>query len=400
MDERTFIISYPREGFRLGAFTCLIITCLSFLIISCSENTVISDQNNSEPDKMLAADIPNHSDILSKGNLNPGMSASTTNKAHGGPIEFATPLFGLATAPNGDILVADAGSGIVSLDGSSHIPLAGVSDMAPIGRNSMWALEGLTGSPGDDTGQALYRVSKGNKTMIADLYDFEQNNNPDGAALIDSNPFDVHSLGGRSALVADAGANDLLKTDNQGNIEVVAVFPEELVSTLNAKSLFGCPAGPPGICGLPDEIPAQAVSASVAVGPDGSYYVGELKGFPAPTGESNVWRISPDASGVLCGTDPGCEKVFDGGFTSIIDLAFDEEGDLHVVELDESSWLAVELGAGTGGTINKCDLDAGSCSEVATGIPIITAITFGKDGALWATRNSLIPGAAEVFEVE
>lgn len=398
MEERTFI-SYHREGLRFGAFTYLIIACLPFLIISCSENSVISDQSNSEPEKMLSADIPNHSDILSKGNLNLSISATKPYKVHGGPIEFATPLFGLATAPNGDIFVADAGTGILSLDGSSHIPLAGVSDMAPIGRNSMWALEGLTGSPGDDTGQALYRVSRGSKTMIADLYDFEQNNNPDGAA-VDSNPFDVHSLGGRSALVADAGANDLLKIDNQGNIEVVAVFPEELVSTSNAKSLFGCPSGPPGICGLPDEIPSQAVSTSVTVGPDGSYYVGELKGFPAPTGESNVWRISPDASGVLCGIDPGCEKVFDGGFTSIIDLAFDEEGNLYVVELDESSWLAVELGAGAGGTINKCDLDAVSCSEVATGIPMITAITFGKDGALWATRNSLVPGAAEVFEVE
>jgi hypothetical protein len=47
-------------------------------------------------------------------------------------------------------------------------------------------------------------------------------------------------------------------------------------------------------------IPAQAVTPSVAIGPDGAYYIGELKGFPAPTGESRVWRIDPDAHHVHC----------------------------------------------------------------------------------------------------
>jgi hypothetical protein len=72
------------------------------------------------------------------------------------------------------------------------------------------------------------------------------------------------------------------------------------VSTANIKSLFGCPGGPPNICGLPPMIPAQAVTPSVAIGPDGAYYIGEPKGFPAPTGESRVWRIDPAAHHVHC----------------------------------------------------------------------------------------------------
>lgn len=403
MDERTNT-TLNFNGLKIRPFIYLIITCLTFVIVSCSENTINTDQRHLETDEMLTSELPNHNNLLSSGELR--TSITLLNNFKGRPtsvsddVEFSTPLFGLATAPNGAIIVADAGFGILSLDGRSQIPFAGVSDIEPIGTNSMWALRGLTGQPGDDTGQALYRISKGNQKMIADLFSFEEENNPDGAALIDSNPFDVHSLGGSSALVADAAGNDLLKIDNRGNIEVVAIFPEEVVSTANAKSLFGCPAGPPDICDLPDNIPAQAVPTSIAVGPDGSYYVGELKGFPAPIGESNIWRISPDASGVECGTDAGCEKAFDGGFTSIIDIAFDEEGYLYVVELDENSWFGLELGAAAGGTINKCDLDAGTCSELATGIPIVTAITFGKDGSLWTTRNALIPGAAEVFRVE
>jgi hypothetical protein len=36
---------------------------------------------------------------------------------------------------------------------------------------------------------------------------------------------------------------------------------------------------------------------------------------------------------------------------------------------------------------------------VATGIPILTAITVGKDGSLWSTVNALVPGLADVVEV-
>lgn len=237
--------------------------------------------------------------------------------------------------------------------------------------------------------------------MIVDLYAFEETHNPDGEDLIDSNPFSVQSLGGYAALVADAGGNDLLKIDNKGNIEVLAVFTNEEVSTANIKDLLGCPESGAPQCGLPDSMPAQPVPTSVAIGPDGYYYVGELKGFPAPLNESNIWKVAPDASWAECGSSPDCVKVFDGGFTSIIDLRFDDSGTLHVVELEENSWFALELDQPqiAGGTINSCDLETISCSEVATNIPILTAITFGNDGALWATKNALIPGLAEVTEV-
>ena len=322
---------------------------------------------------------------------------------------FASPLFGLATAPNGDILVADAGAGIALRNGVLDISLPGVTDLDPLGRGTVWATTGAGQDPTQDTGQGLYRASQGTNRLIVNLFAFEAANDPDGPlnppdGNVDSNPFDVASLGGRAALVADAGGNDLLRVDNQGNVHVLAVFPNEPVSTANVKDLFGCPVGPPSICGLPPMIPAQAVPTSIAVGPDGYYYVGELKGFPAPTGASNIWRVAPDASWALCGSSPDCVKVFDGGFTSIIDLAFGERGFLYVAELDERSWLAVEPGFtsfSVGGTINACDLDAPTptCAEAATGIPILTAITFGKDGSLWATKQALIPGLATVVKI-
>jgi hypothetical protein len=316
---------------------------------------------------------------------------------------FNGPLFGLSTATNGDILVADASVGIHAVrDGAvvSTVDLPGVTDMSPFGRGGMWAVTGAGADPTADTGQGVWRITGGQPQLIANLYEFEAQRNPDGNDPPDSNPFDVHALNNARALVADAGANALLRANKQGGVAILAVFPDSLVSTENIKSLAGCPESGADFCFLPDMMPAQSVPTSVTVGPDGYYYVGELRGFPAPTGESSVWRVSPNASRARCGASPDCVKVFDGGFTSIIDLNFAPDGTLTVAELDEASWAAVEIfQSPTGGTINSCDLSSLTCSEVATGIPILTATTYDAEGDLWATQNALIPGLAEVFEV-
>lgn len=311
---------------------------------------------------------------------------------------FSGPVFGLATAPNGDILAADAGAGVVGVsdgDVTLNAGFLGISDLGPIGRSSWWVLRGAEdGGQGADGGQGIYRLSRGRARKVANLFEFEVANNPAGGT-VESNPFDVESLDGEHALVADAAGNDLLRVDDEGHVGVVAVFPNEMVSTAHLKALVNCPAGPPNFCNMPEMIPAQPVPTSVAVGPDGYYYVGELKGIPAPTDESRIWRIAPGASWAQC-PDADCELVFDGGFTSIIDLAFGPDGLLYVVELDENTWFAGNLppaaNALLGGTINACDVENPGCVEVASGLPLPTAITFGKKGALWSTLFGPVPG--------
>lgn len=314
----------------------------------------------------------------------------------------SSPGIALRYGWNGDLLVADAGAGIQVVRNDvvrSTIELPGATDVSALGRGSMWVTS-AGADPLVDSGQALWRVSNGKARMVVNLFEFEQTVNPDGNDPPDSNPFDVQSLGGRSSLVVDAGGNDLLRINNRGDVDVLAVFPEELVSTANLKALAGCPEGPPPFCGLPDEIPAEAVPTSVAVGPDGWYYVGDLKGFPAPTDESSIWKVSPDAGGEMC-PNAHCVKVFDGGFTSIIDLAFGSDGNLYVAELDEASWASVEIfETVTGGSVTSCDVTSLTCNPVASDIPILTAITFGTDGTLWATRNALIPGQGEVVAID
>ena len=314
---------------------------------------------------------------------------------------FNGPLFGMTTAPNGDLLVADTGAGVVSQDGSAYPlpPLPGITDIGVIGKGSYWVTRTGT-NPKADSGQGLYRISNGKARLVVNLFAFERDNNPHPGDATESNPFDVQTLDGESALVVDSAGNDLLRIDSKGKVNVLAVFPDALSSTANIKSLFGCPAGPPNICGLPAQIPTQPVPTSIAIGPDGWYYVGELKGFPAPAGASRVWRVAPWASAADCGNSNDCQVVFNGGFTSIIDLAFGPDGLLYVLELDEASWFAVEvLNTPTTGTINACDVATLACVELRTGLASPTAITFGKDGKLWSTEYALAPSLARVVEI-
>ena len=87
-----------------------------------------------------------------------GPAAVGAAKAH---VELASPIFGLATAPDGSLLVADAGQGIVAIrkgEMTLAVPLPGVDDVGAIGSGSFLA---LTGGGGDTTSAKLWRVSNG-----------------------------------------------------------------------------------------------------------------------------------------------------------------------------------------------------------------------------------------------
>jgi sugar lactone lactonase YvrE len=71
------------------------------------------------------------------------------------------------------------------------------------------------------------------------------------------------------------------------------------------------------------------VPTSVVRGPDGAFYVGQLTGFPFPTGGANVWRVEP-------GRAP---TVLASGFTQITDIGFDRRGRLYVLEFATASML-------------------------------------------------------------
>ena len=114
---------------------------------------------------------------------------------------------------------------------------------------------------------------------IADLWAFENENNPDaedGNPLVDSNPVDVLADRGRF-IVADAGGNTLLRARRGGDVEVLSLFPNIL-----QPNPFE-----------PGDVPMNAVPTGVVKGPDGAYYMSQLTGFPFPVGGAKVFRVDP-----------------------------------------------------------------------------------------------------------
>jgi hypothetical protein len=291
---------------------------------------------------------------------------------------YGPALFGITNAPAGHLYVADGTQGIVDADsGALLASLPGINDVAPIGRAEMLAVATPGGGPGDEARPAqeaqeasgVYRITEGRVQLIADTGAFEDTVDPAGDGTDEgSNPFDLARLGGHKALIADAAGNDLLYLDEHGRLDWVASFPTQ-----------------GGI---------QPVPTAVVVGPDGAYYVGELTGGPFPTGLSRVWRIAPGTRHARCGSSPACTVVL-SGLTAIIDLQFGPNGKLYVAQIEDEGVGALEGGGGIGGSVHACDVGTGTCTTVASGIPILTSIAFRGD-TLWGSIWALVPGMADV----
>ncbi|TDO55435.1 hypothetical protein EV651_114131 [Kribbella sp. VKM Ac-2571] len=217
-----------------------------------------------------------------------------------------------------------------------------------------YALTGGGGPEGDTPpgGATLFRLRPGKSpVVVADIAKY-QAHDPDPYNQADSptesNPFGVAALSDGTVLVSDAANNDLLRVWPNGHIKTVARLKPRTVKVpagLPAKDPEGNPLPPAGT-----PILAEAVATSVTVGSDGYWYVGELRGFPATPGTSEIWRIRPGSVGAVC--DPlkpnkGTCKRYADGYTSIVDLAGGPRGQLAVVQLDNASWLQFELGGST-----------------------------------------------------
>jgi hypothetical protein len=206
-------------------------------------------------------------------------------------------------------------------------------------------------SPLDGTGWGIgsdlvlyHQLADGTVVPVRDIAAY-QAGDPDPADQEDnpteSNPYGLTVMKNGDALVADAAGNDLIRVTPGGDAFTVARFDIETISTDHLGPEFGP---------LPPTIDAEAVPTSVAIGPDGAIYVGELKGFPFRPGTSRVWRIDADAEGALCSAttpDDDC-GTYKKRLTAIQDITFGHGGKLYVYELAEDGVLAFEAGFETG----------------------------------------------------
>jgi sugar lactone lactonase YvrE len=264
----------------------------------------------------------------------------------------------------------------------------GPNDLSFQGRGNLFFTIGFGGDPnvreaqfGPD-GAKLARLARatpnGNWRLLEDLGQFEADANPTGDEE-DSNPYSILALPGKQ-VVADAGANALVQVRQNGTISALATFPNRMV---DAPPFLGLPPGA--------QIPMDAVPTSVAVGPDGDYYVGQLTGFPFPVGGANVYRVPEDG---------GAPEVFAGGFTHIVDLAFGPDGSLYVLEIAKNGLLAAFNSNDWTGALIRVAPD-GTRTELVPGV--LTApggIAIGRDGALYVTNNSIYSSIGEVIRIE
>jgi len=217
--------------------------------------------------------------------------------------------------------------------------------------------DALTNVPNaGQSGKLLRFTSTGRLTNFADISAVEQTD-PDHQGF-DSDPYAVLALPNRR-LVTDAAGNDILKVDHTGHVSVFAVLPNvtfgPCANQPNDNNTIGC----------------DAVPTSLALGPNGHIWVGELGGLT--TGQvleldpvhgtilktySNlgpVTSIAVASDGTVYASefsfDPGAGKVTqirnDGGRTSVpvpfpAGLLLGDQGKVYVSAFS----ISPETGAG------------------------------------------------------
>ncbi len=285
------------------------------------------------------------------------------------------------------------------------------NDVAAGANGTIW----MVFSPAPEEGPApagpaagkLYRYTPGAAPSLSSVADIAayaaahpDPTNADGGPAGESNPYGLAALPNGGVLVADAAANSLLRVSASGSISTVARFPVQVISTAPATEL--------GIPDLPPELPAEAVPTSVVVGPDGNYYVGELKGFPFTPGTSRVWKIRAGSTDLFPTATSSFARdgaaVHADGLTSIIDIAVGKGGASYALQFAEAGVLAVEAGdpAAPPPPAVLVKQVGTTRSEVGTGSIFLpgSVATNRSTGAVYVTDFQLAPGAGRLLRVE
>jgi sugar lactone lactonase YvrE len=289
--------------------------------------------------RITLGDVPTHTRILT--NL-PSLAVQT-GAAPGGS----------STGPH-DVDFQGRGNGFVTI-GAALDPSRRFSDPAfsPVG---------------DKFGRLIRFQPNGKWSFEADLANAEiEFENPDGGP-VDSNPYGLLAQPGRQVFT-DAGGNTLFAVAANGAFSKLAVFPDRAIGTGS---------------------PFQAVPTTVAQGPDGQLYVGQLTGFPFPLNGANVYRV-PAAGGT--------PEVFASGFTKIIDIAWGPDGWLYVLQISSTGGPPPQ--GGTGSLIRVSPDGSQKVTVVApnSGLVAPGGIAFDSDGTIYVTNNSVSTTLGSVVRV-
>jgi len=201
----------------------------------------------------------------------------------------------------------------------------------------------------------------GTWTMIADLSDFQMTH-----PVAHPNPPDFEPDGTWYSMVSVRG-NLYAVEPNHGEIDKIS------------------PTGQ--ITRVADISATQGHIVPTAVAYHGNFYVGNLNTFPIQDGSSRILKITPS----------GQVKVDATGFTTVLGLAFDYEGYMYVLENTTGNLFPTPF---TGKVLRV--KQNGDVEEIAGGLFLPTAMTFGPDGDLYVSNVGFGPppiGLGEVVRI-
>jgi hypothetical protein len=263
-----------------------------------------------------------------------------------------------------------AAGGFAASSGPVDVDFFGMTAFVVMGWGGDPSLRAGVGPKGALFGTLLRALPNGRYAPVSDVAGNELRHNPAGGR-IDSNPYGGVALPGRR-VVADAGANALIAfsaSDTLGSVadHTLAVLP---------PTAFG----------------TEPVPTTIIAGPDGYLYVGQLTGAPFFRGSSTIYRIPPQG---------GTAVPYVTGLTAVVDIAFDHAGTLYVVEI-ASGFVPPPAGSGDPGVGNGrlLRIRQGDAPEVLlSGLVFPAGVAVGPDNALYVTNFGIFPGGGQVLRV-
>lgn len=281
-----------------------------------------------------------------------GTTGEETVEGEFGPVNYGPTARVLAVPAEGGEaqVVAD---GLVSFAAFDNV--VGVNNVHVTEDGTQWIVLGgpFAGADLPATG-VLILDAEGNQVGFVDIGAYEVENNPDGD-IPASNPHDIAVAPDGTVYLTDASGNALYTITAEGEINLVHVW---------------------------EDLP---VPTGVAVGPDGSVYVGFLTAFPFPAGGSRVERWSPE--GELVETYEGLSYV--------TDVEVGPDGTVYAVEF-ATSFGDFGFEQNTGRVVS---VSADGITPIAEGLNLPYGLAVSPDGALAVTVNSAFgePGSGMVI---
>ncbi|MEA5594952.1 ScyD/ScyE family protein [Rivularia sp. UHCC 0363] len=260
-------------------------------------------------------------------------------------------------------------------------------------------------------------------TEVADFAQYEVANNPDGTDII-TNPYAM-AIKGDTAYVVDGGANVIYSAGLDGSgIKKVAAFPTQPIMQSELEFPSFEPAGeiPPGeqpsdapglpaINGQGGEAPSgpppegttqefpitfQSVPTGITLAPDGSFTTTEYTYFPYPEGKARVFSVNPDTFAID-------EKLT--GFTQLTGAAYDEQGNLYVLQhMNTSEWKNILQGGEVIGDISSSIIKVAADGTRETiwngnGLEAASGLTY-RDGALYTANRARLAEKGQLVKID